>query len=545
MRKNLVKSIKYLLVGGLLLTSCHKEYFQLDKLSDEMELETDLVAPLIHGSMSLGDLVARFDSSGYTGEFEDGLIYLSYSDTLVEVMVDTLDLVMDGFYDEIFLDVEIGDDPVYIGSAIGDTVHFRKSKFFGFETEGENRMDSVLFKGGELETVMGSTFQHTGLLTVSSTYIKDSDGNPYSYTIEITDASGNFTWTESRDLEGFFLETDKQGDSSVFRMDYDLALINSGNPVNPGDQCDISSNFADMGFYKLFGYVDPEEVVSEIGELDIPIFADNPDLKNLQIADPRITVAIENSLGIPFELTVDSLIAIAEDGSRESLVFYEGHPFIIPAPEMNMIGETVSGEYYINNQTSNFRDLINLAPSALSYGVSGNSGGQSQSHFLLDTSRFMAEAEFVLPLDLSISEYTLTDTMEFSVGDGGIDTSLVKEVVVSVFTINELPLELSLQIYMLDESYAVLDSLFDGVPPLLPSSEVDSDGRLVSASEKDNRISFPTERLGVLDQISYLRVEARIVSAGSGDQFVKFYSDYSLDFEISFFANFRINTREL
>ncbi len=541
----MVKSIKYLLVGGLLLTSCHKEYFQLDKLSDEMELETDLVAPLIHGSMSLGDLVARFDSSDYTGEFEDGLIYLSYSDTLVEVMVDTLDLVIDGFYNEFFIDVEIGDDPVYIGSAIGDTVHFRKSKFFGFETEGENRMDSVLFKGGELETVMGSSFQHTGFLTLSSTYIKDSDGNPYSHTIEINDASGNFTWSEIRDLEGFFLETDKQGDSSVFRMDYDLALINSGNPVNPGDQCDISSNFTDMGFYKLFGYVDPEEVVSEIGELDIPIFADNPDLRNLQIADPRITVAIENSLGIPFELTVDSLIAIAEDGSRESLVFYEGHPFIIPAPEVNMIGETVSGEYYINNQTSNFRDLINLAPSTLSYGVSGNSGGQSQSHFLLDTSRFMAEAEFVLPLDLSISEYTLTDTMEFSVGEGGIDTSLVKEVVVSVFTINELPLELSLQIYLLDESYAVLDSLFDGVPPLLPSSEVDLDGRLVSASEKDNRISFPTERLGILEQISYLRVEARIVSAGSGDQFVKFYSDYSLDFEISFFANFRINTREL
>ncbi len=537
--------MKFLLVGGLLLTSCHKEYFQLDKLSDELELETDLVAPLIHGSLSLGDLVARFDSSGYTGEFEDGLLYLSYSDTLVDVMVDTLDLVPDGYYNELFIDAEIGDDPIYIGSAIGDTVHFRKSKFFGFETVGENRMDSVLFKGGELETLMESTFQHTGFLTVSSNYIKDSDGNPYSYIIEITDASGNFTWSESNDLEGFFLETDQQGDSSVFRMDYDLALINSGNPVNPGDQCNINSNFTDMGFYKLFGYVAPEEVVSENGELDIPLFADNPDLRHLKIADPRINVTIENSLGIPFELEVDSLIATAEDGSTETLVFYEGYPFIIPAPDMNMIGETVYGEYHINNQTSNFRELLNLAPSALSFGVSGYTGSQSQSHFLLDTSRFMAEAEFVLPLDLSISEYALTDTMEFSVGDGGIDTSLVKEVVVSVFTINELPLELSLQIYLLDESYAVLDSLFDGVPPLLPSSEVDPDGRLVSASEKDNRINFPTERLGILEQISYLRVEARIVSAGSGDQFVKFYSDYSLDFEISFFANFRINTREL
>jgi len=537
--------MKFLLVGGLLLTSCHKEYFQLDRLSDEMEVETDLVAPLIFGSMSMGDLVARFDSSGYAGEFGDGLIYLSYSDTLVEVLVDTLDLVVDGFYNEFYFDADVGDDPVFIGSAIGDTVHFTKTKYHGFETTGENRLDSVLFKGGDLETEIRSTFLHTGFLTISSQYIKDSDGNPYSYRVAISDPSGNFTWTETHDLDGYFLETDQQGDSSVFRMDYDLALINSGNPINPGDYCDVNSNFMDMGFYKLFGYVDPDEVVSESGELDIPIFADNPELSHLKIADPRIHVAIESSLGIPFELEVDSLIATAEDGSTEPLVFYEGHPFIIPAPDFTMIGETVSGDYYINNQTSNFRDLLNLAPHSLSYGVSGNIGTQNQNHFLLDTSRFMAEAEFVLPLDLSISEYTLTDTMEFEVGDEGIDTSLVKDVVLSVSTINELPLQLGLQIYLLDESHAVLDSIFDGTPPLLPPSEVDLDGRLVSASEKNNRINFPTERLGVLEQTHFMRVEARIISSGSGDQYVKFYSDYSLDFEISFFAKLRINTREL
>ncbi|MDF1573900.1 MAG: hypothetical protein P1P86_01740 [Bacteroidales bacterium] len=543
--KTLINGLKFLLPGVLFLTACQEEYFQLEKLSDEIEIETDLVAPLIRGSMNLGDLVARLDSSGYSGEFEDGLIYLSYSDTLTEVMIDTLDLMVDGFYSEFYLDLEIGDDPIYIGSSIGDTVHFRKSKFFGFKTTGESRLDSVLFKGGELETVMESSFRHTGFLTISSDYIKDSDGNPYTYTIEINDASGNFTWTEMRDLDGFYLETDQQGDSSVFRMDYDLALINSGNPVNPGDYCDINSNFTDMGFYRLFGYVDPAELVTESGVLDIPIFADVPELAHLKIADPRITISIENSLGIPFELSVDSVIATAEDGSTETLEFYEGHPFIIPAPDMDMIGETVYGEYHINKQTSNFQDLFNLAPHTLSYRVTGNIGAQNQYHFVLDTSRFMAEAEFVLPLDLSISEYVLEDTSEFSWGEEGVDTSMVKNVEVSVSTLNELPLQLGLQVYLLDGSYTVLDSLFDGTPPLLSSSEVDQDGKLLRPSEKDIRISFDAERFGVLERIRFMRVEARIVSAGSGAQYVKFYSDYSLDFEISFYANLRLNNREL
>ena len=68
--------------------SCQKEQFQLDKLSDEIEIHTDLVAPLIFGSMGMSEIVAQFDSSGYVGEFDDGLIYLTYTDTVVDVMVD-------------------------------------------------------------------------------------------------------------------------------------------------------------------------------------------------------------------------------------------------------------------------------------------------------------------------------------------------------------------------------------------------------------------------------------------------------------------------
>ena len=104
------------LMGVLLLNSCHKEQFQLDKLSDEIEIQTDLVAPLIYGSMGMGEIVAEFDSSGYVGEFEDGLLFLTYSDTLVNVKVDTLDLVIDGLYNEIYFDTDVSEDPDFITS---------------------------------------------------------------------------------------------------------------------------------------------------------------------------------------------------------------------------------------------------------------------------------------------------------------------------------------------------------------------------------------------------------------------------------------------
>ncbi|MCK5691220.1 MAG: hypothetical protein KAI08_00185, partial [Bacteroidales bacterium] len=523
MKKTLYQSVIFLLIGGLFLSSCQKDQFQLDKLSDEIEIRTDLVAPLIYGSMGMGEIVAEFDSSGYVGEFEDGLIYLTYADTIVDVRVDTLDLVVDGLYTEIYFDTEIATDPIFIGSAIDDTVHFIKSKYFGFETRGDNRLDSIVFKGGELLTEIQSTFQHAGLLTISSPYILDVDRNPYTYTVVISDPSGNFTWSESLDLDGYFMRADQQGDSSVFRMDYDFALINSGNPVNPGDFCEINSSFLDLGFYKLFGFVDPDEVVSESGVLDIPIYADFPELANLKVADPRINIFTESSLGIPFELTLDSVIATAEDGSTETLEIYEGHPFIIPAPTIDMVGETAYGEFYINNQTSNFQDLLNIAPHTLSYKATADIGSQNQNHFLLDTSRFMAEMEFLLPLDLLFTEYSLTDTMEFALGEEGIDTTLVKHVVINLSTVNELPIELGLQVYLLDASSTVLDSLFIGDPVFLSSSEVDSEGRLLLASEDSHSINFPAEKLGILEQTEFLWIEARMVTAELGGQFVKFY----------------------
>jgi len=534
MRKSLIFSTMFLLAGGHFLHSCQKEEFQLDKLSDEMEIRTHLVAPLIHGSMSMNELVAEFDSTGNIGEFEDGLIYLTYADTMVDVWVDTLDLMVDGLYTEIYFDTEISGDPNFIGSSVGDTIHFIKSKFFGFETTGDNRLDSLVFKGSELLTEIQSSFQHAGFLTISSPYILDTDRQTYSYTVVISDPSGSFNWSESLDLDGYFMETEQAGDSSIFRMDYDFAVINSGNPINAGDFCEINSSFLDLGFYELYGYVDPDEVVTESGVLDIPIYADFPELTHLKVADPRINIFTESSLGIPFELTLDSVIATAEDASTETLEIYEGHPFIIPAPTIDMVGETAYGEFYINNQTSNFQDLLNIAPHTLSYKATGDIGSQSQSHFLLDTSRFMTEMEFMLPLDLAFTEYSLSDTMEFELGEDGIDTSLVKKVVINLSTV-----------YLLDASSTVLDSLFDGDPVFLASSAVDEDGKLMFASETNHSIDFPAEKMGSLEDTEYLWIKARMVTAKSGVPFVKFYTDYSLDFEVSFYAELRINTREL
>jgi len=546
MQRHLTYGFILVLAGIALISSCQKEYFDLKKLSDEVEVQAQLVAPVIYGSLNMEDLVAYLDSGGYAHEFDDGLIYLAYSDTVIHAMADTMIDIPDDLNTEIYLDPEVN-IPEFIGSEIGDIVHFPKSKFIAFRLEGDDRVDSLRVKGGEILVKVNSSFKHDGYVNISSDQIFDSHGETFFVTLGGSDISGTYEDSVRAFTDYYYIETFEKGDSNVIQIDYDLTLTNSGNPVSPGEQCVIDLHFLDMGFYSVFGYIDSRNTFEESGTLDIPFYTDNPDLAAVKFADPRISVFSTNSVGVPFVVELDSVIATGMDGSTDMLEFYEGHPFVVPAPGLSNIGDAVSDEFHVNRETSNFNELLALAPTGLSYKVKGSTqqGTGDESHFVLDTSRLLLASEFMLPLDLRSTVVGLEDTLEFEMGEDGIDTSMVLEAQVFVGTVNELPLKLDLQVYLMDEFYQVLDSLFDDEHVILAASEVDADGKLVQASEETNTAFFPPEKLGKLEEVRYLHVFARVNTSEQGSRDVKIYSAYMLEFNISLFANLRINSREL
>lgn len=538
------RTIMVVLAGILVLSACHREYFELDKLSTKMELETGLIAPLAYGSMSMADVVAMFDSVDYIGEI-DGLVYIAFDSTMVDIKMDTVDLIVDNIYFQTYFSADIGGSlPV----DIGDTIHFQKDKEFVMLTAGDTRVDSVEFKGGELLTELESSFQHEGYLTVTSDDLVDANRQPLHQVIQISMPSGSFFNSVSHSLDGYYLKTVDLGDSSVFTLNYDLALINSGNPIAPGDDCEISTSFLDAGFYEAYGFLNPANLVADSGSVEIPIFEDIPELAHLKLADPRFNLSIVSSLGIPFEISVDSVFATAADGTTQELEFYSGHPFKIPAPDIHHVGERVSGEIVIDNQTSNIQELFNIAPVDISYKVSGgvDQDSPNQDHFMLDTSRFIVGLEFMLPLDLRITRVDFLDTLEFSFGEDGLDTAMIREVWLKVYTLNELPLELDLQVYFLDEYYGVIDSVFDkeNEPVLLKSSTINLEGRLEAPGESEKIAEIDAAKLSKLADVQFLQLKATAVTAAEGAEYVKFYSDYTLDFDISFSGKFTIKSEE-
>jgi hypothetical protein len=524
------------------------EYFELDRLSDEVELQGELLAPLVYGSMDMSDLATLLDSAEYIDEFDDGLLYLAYIDTLLAVMADTSVDIPDELVSEVYIDSDIVDDPDWIGSPPGTTVAFYKNELISFEMEGEDRFDSVLVKDGSIVIEVSSSFMHAGTLTISSSEILDLDRDTFSTQFVISEPDGTYDSAIVIPSDGYALITKESGDSSVVEINYKLELINSGNPINPEDECQIETSFQGLGFYSAFGFIDSRNLVEEQGEVDIPIYSENPDLADLLFAEPRLEVFTSNSVGIPFEITLENLVATAGDGSQLTFeIDEEMNPFTISAPGIEQIGSTAYDSLSVNNTNSNIDEVLAIAPVSLSYAVRGRTdpNAEGNDHFILDTSKFTIAVEFLLPLDLKSTGFALEDTLEFEVGEEGVDTSLVKSARISLSTLNELPIELKMQVYMLNEYHMILDSVFSGEVPVLAASQVDMEGRLVSPSEETSSALFLTEKLAMFEEVRYLLVRASLVTSELGDQFVKFYSDYTLDYEISLDANVRVNTREL
>ncbi len=551
MKRHTFYGIIILLAAGFLLTTCHKEYFDMDRLSDEIELNTVVVAPLIYGTLTMSDIMELFDTVEYIDTFPSGLIYISYSDTVISLQADTTIEFEDLETIEFYLDTDT-DIPVMLPVPIGDTFFIStRFKAVDFVLAGDNRLDSILLQGGELVLNLTSSFRHTGTLTISSKEILDNRGSPFSEILDIEDASGNFETTQLVDLDRYLIDPIFRNDSNIVYLEFDLALINSGNPISPGEECVVRANFNDMGFYEIYGFLDPKDLSSTSGAVEIPLWNDNPELRSITFADPRIGITMASSVGIPFSIDFDSVTATGEDGTQVTLTMYEGNTLDFLAPRMDQIGETEISDIHIDNTNSNIQEFLAVAPSSISYSIQGRTDttGGITTHFILDTSKVNLALEFLLPLDFKSTGFALSDTLEFEMAEDGIDTSMIDSVEVAITTTNELPIELALQVYMLNQDYVVIDQVFDGVVPILGASRVYEDGTLEEAKEEINRVKFPSSKLGKIGETSYLMVEAQLLTSKREDEpqepFVKLYSHYTLKFNISIKAQLKINTREL
>jgi len=519
----------------LSLSTCVKNEIDMSKISNAVDWNPKLGIPLAHGSLSLKDLIDAVDSAGLIKEYPDGLLYLTYRTRILSKTIDSVFTIPSQQYQEIFRGSDL---PGFPGP---DSLVYRRNSNYTFSfTKGEE-IDSVNFKSGALVFSVSSEFFHKGRITITMTSLT-KNGRPLQFSMPINVGDGTFSDSIIYNLRGYKL-TLNSGNQMPFT--YEVVFGDPGQPTLSTQKMTVDVNVRQPSFRSFFGYIADYPVIDNFsGQMKIDVF-DNVLSSDIQFADPRFKVYYSNSFGIPIRIQLSNLRTSSNTRGLVNLILNPSvNPIDVAYPNINQIGKWVYDSIQIDNSNSNLSAAFNIAPQLLNYSVNAVTNPTGKTfNFALDTSRLDLDLAIELPIDIKASNYQMSDTISFDLSGIVSDYSIVNKIAIYATFNNAIPFDLSLQVFLADQNYTIVDSLFTTPQqPIIKSGEVNNNGKVVNPVSKITQVTFDGARAKPLEKVKYAIVRGNITTAGNGKTYVKFYSSYILDVALGVQVDLKIRS---
>lgn len=499
-----------------------------------------MAVPLIKSELTLSDVLSSLDTTGLIRTDSSGFISLVFEGNLSSNTALDVIPIADQSTTKSF--VMTGPDIVNLQTFGSFT--FNQNIDQSFQVQGDEELDSIVFKTAKLEFDITSTFQHSASLVLSIPGLK-KQGVPFNKTVSLVYSGGiPVTVTRSFDLAGYTFDLTKGGTTvNAFAMGMQLTLVNSGNPVLNGDQADIGISFKDLSFSGIYGYVGQHNLSLDQDTVTIDIFKNVLD-GEVWFEDPQINLTVHNSYGAEISGTFNVLEAY---NSTKGTLPLTGsgipNPLVFNYPTLAEAGQSKSTELKLNKNTSNIREIIALLPQYLIHQIdaSVNPGGKQNYNFVLDTSSVDIDFQVILPLYGSANGFVLRDTIGFSLDLFSNDESMeVENLLFKLIASNGFPIDVGMQVYFTDSLYHTLDSLITPYKEILPSAAINSEGKVVSRTSTTSYIGFDTTRIAHITEAKYILLNAAMNTGNGGNQSVKFYSDYGLGIQMGAQAKLKV-----
>ncbi|MBU8892000.1 MAG: hypothetical protein KOO66_04430 [Bacteroidales bacterium] len=527
---------------------CMHDEFDFNKLSTEAEINSGLLMPLAYGSLSFDDIISSFDNSGFLEEDADGLLYLTYADSLISFIAEDLLEIPEQDFFQFFIQTDFAFPPGW------DTVMVNKKQNFPFSFANNEKLDSMILETGNLIFDISSEFQHTGQIVMTFPNIT-LNGTPLVKTVDVDDPSGNFSASVNEPIDGYTIHlNDSSGVDSMFLpVEFHVELYyESGNPdPAPTDSIKVVAKISALEFESIFGYIGDYEMLSEAGEMDLGFF-DSPVDGYIEFEEPIINLNIQNSYGVPAAMTLKQFKGFNNNGdsialtfgSEDTLAFEYAFPRLSDYFNSDILKDTTIS---INNGNSNLPEFLAFMPSVMEYNMSAKSNpdGNVEYNFVTNESEINVGFEFILPLYFKADSFALMDTIDFNLFE---DADFVEKITIKLDVSNGLPLDIDFQIIFTDSLYNPIDSLFEAnFQPVIESASLNDDDSVKDPGIKTSLIEFTGTDIENLESVKFglLRAGLKTPDDDDGNLIpVKFYSNYAVDFSISVGIEVKANTND-
>jgi hypothetical protein len=516
---------------AFIMASCVKDEVDLDNISDQVYWNPKFGVPVAYGTLSIADLIEEVDSTNSITEDANHFLSLIYSNSVLSNNAGSLLKIQDQQFSEVLLESQYN-LPAY---PTQDTIRLTRASTDTFQFSNGEIIDSIKMKAGAMAVHVSSTYKQMGSLKIIVPKLTKNKV-PLEILVDINKSDGTFSTIKNYDLTGYKLELEHpNGAINTMSYNYTAKLVNNGAGIQAGNNIKVTIDLKDVAFSSMFGYIGQRQLVNTVKHFTVPLFKDVSNPK-LQFANPLIRVRSVNSFGVPANVELYNVKAVSDkDNKTVPMVFASSvNPFLINHP--TKFGATSFDTAIFDRSTVNIDQALEIGPNNIFYGIRSFSNPAGKAiNFVADSSKIKIDLDIEIPLDMKTSLLEFSDTIDLDLTD--IDTEDIKSLILHTAFENGMPLDLNMQIYLLDQDHRPVDTLFTAAnQPIVKSGTLNQEGKVTQSSTKETDVIFHQSQLPLLKKVKYAMIKAGIITSNNGATFVKLYSTYNLK------VNFAIQT---
>lgn len=511
-----------LVVGLVLLFSCKKE-FQFEKIK-KLNWNPELAIPLVKDSITFEKALIETDQEKnfYIDESGEVSILFYYNNDAFRIRPSQLASipVLQFNYEK-----QISEEEALILRYSNLTLPTISTSLDLSAGNSDIIIRKLQIKKGRIIATSNLTFSNEGQMKLT---FPDATRNG----LPVTATLGAFpegTSVDTIDLAGVVL--DLQSHPNIFNILLEGILFQGEEPV-AGDRINTLFNVEIFEITKFEGYLGKHTISFPEDAVKITAFHNAYILGNLYFVDPRVSITLYNSIGVPATVQVEVLRAHNE-ANNFSLDIADrlgsGAWINIPSPMMQATKPvSVTMEYDNSNTGNSIHELFNLKPHRIYFKINTtiNPNGLT-SNFFSDTSSIFADLRVQLPLFGHFDHLTLQDTFDFALNK----RNEIEWMELKTKITNGLPLTALMQVYFTDSAYQIVDSLTGSDQIFIREAPVDPTTFLPYPGLngiKDTSFFLDQSRMLKLEKADKILVRAVMHSAKNGIPNVKIKAAHAL-----------------
>lgn len=242
-------------------------------------------------------------------------------------------------------------------------------------------------------------------------------------------------------------------------------------------------------------------------------------------SDPSIEIIVDNSFGIPVAPTVNALNIITNNGESQALTTNAFDQLIFDFPSLDEVGTVKTTTVILDKTNSNILDIINEQTKDIEYDIDAVAFPNFQLNetgFIMDDSEVRLESNLVLPLKGVVNQFVLQD--QYDIESIDFQQAISAEFILNID--NQAPVDLGLQILLVDDLGNTLDSIFSEGEIVVPAANLTTSSSTTSQGFQSWREQYSSERLRNIENTK--SAIARIRLDMNSDEPVWLYNYYEM-----------------